>query len=54
MSMELASIVTVMGRKGFGMNFPMIIFFVVLGVGFTILLWFYFSSVKRAVWGSAG
>jgi hypothetical protein len=50
MSMELVSIVTVMGRKGFGMNFPMIISFVVLGVGFTILLWFYFSLVKRAAW----
>jgi hypothetical protein len=50
MSMELASIVTVMGRAGFGMSFPMIISFVVLGVGFTILLWFYFSLVKRAAW----
>jgi hypothetical protein len=50
MSMELASIVTVMGRKGFGMNLPMVISFVVLGVGFTILLWFYFSLAKRAAW----
>jgi len=50
MSMELVSILTVMGRAGFGMSFPMIIFFVVLGVGFTILLWFYFSVVKRAAW----
>ena len=47
MSMELVSIVTVMGRKGFGMNFPMIISFAVLGVGFTLLLWFYFSLVRR-------
>ncbi len=46
MSMELASIVAVMGRRGFGMNLPMIVSFVVLGVGFTILLWFYFSSDK--------
>jgi len=45
---ELVSILTVMGRKGFGMNLPMIIFFAVLGVGFTILLWFYFSLAKRA------
>ena len=48
MSMELVSILTVMGRKGFGMNLPMIIFFVVLGVGFTTLLWIYFSLAKRA------
>jgi hypothetical protein len=47
MSMELASILAVMGRRGFGMNLPMIISFVVLGVGFTILLWFYFSRVKE-------
>jgi hypothetical protein len=47
MSMELASILTVMGRAGFGMSLPMIIFFLVLGVGFTILLWFYFSLAKR-------
>lgn len=48
MSLELVSILTVMGRAGFGMSYPMIIFFIVLGVGFTILLWFYFSSGKRA------
>ncbi len=47
MSMELVSILTVMGRAGFGMSFPMIIFFAALGVGFTILLWFYFSLVKK-------
>ena len=47
MSMELVSILTVMGRAGFGMNFLMIISFVVLGVGFTILLWFYFSLLKK-------
>jgi hypothetical protein len=50
MSMELVSIVTVMGRKGFGMNVPMIISFAVLGVGFTILLWLYFSLGKGATW----
>lgn len=48
MSMELVSILTVMGRKGFGMNLPMIIFFAVLGVGFTTLLWFYFAFSRRA------
>ena len=47
MSIELASIVAVMGRAGFGMNFPMIISFAVLGVGCTILLWFFFSLGKR-------
>jgi hypothetical protein len=47
MSVELASIVAVMGRAGFGMNLPMIISFVVLAVGFTILPWLYFSSAKR-------
>jgi len=48
MSMELVTILTVMGRKGFGMNLPMITFFAVLGVGFTTLLWFYFASAKKA------
>ena len=48
MSMELVSILTVMGRKGFGMNLPMIVFFAVLGVGFTTLLCFYFSLAKTA------
>jgi hypothetical protein len=47
MSVELASIVAVMGRAGFGMNFPMIISFVVLGAVFTVMLWFYFSLAKR-------
>jgi hypothetical protein len=44
MNIELATIVTVMGRLGFGMSYPMIISFVVLGVGCTILLWFYFGK----------
>lgn len=48
MSMEIAIIIAVMGRKGFGTNVPMIIFFVALGVGFTALLWWYFSSAKAA------
>jgi hypothetical protein len=47
MSMELASIVAVMGHRGLGMSLPLILSFVVLGVGFMILLWFYLSSVKR-------
>ena len=49
MNMELASIVAVMRRAGFGMSYPMIISFVVLGVGCTILLWFYFSRAKRGL-----
>jgi len=48
MSMELLSIMTVMGRAVFGINLPMIIFFAVLGVGFTILLWRYFSVARMA------
>lgn len=48
MSIEIAIIIAVMGRKGFGTNVPMIIFFVALGVGFTALLWWYFSSAKAA------
>jgi hypothetical protein len=47
MSLELVSILTVMGRAGFGMSYPMITFFVVLGVAFTILLWFYFLPARR-------
>jgi hypothetical protein len=46
MSMELVSILTVMGRKGFGMNLPMIVFFAVLGVAFTTLLGFYLSRAR--------
>ncbi|HXX17336.1 MAG TPA: hypothetical protein VEJ47_20710 [Candidatus Eremiobacteraceae bacterium] len=48
MSVELATIVTVMGRAGFGLNVPMIVSFVVLAVVFTVLLRFYFSSAKPA------
>ncbi len=51
MSMELVSILTVMGRAGFGMSYPMIIFFVLLAAGFTILLWFYFSLAKSPARG---
>ncbi len=47
MSVELASIVAVMGRAGFGISYPMIISFLVLGAGFTVLLWFYFSFAKE-------
>jgi hypothetical protein len=49
MSVELASLMAVMGRMGcFPIFYPMIASFVVLGVGSTILLGFYFSSAKRA------
>jgi len=50
MSLELVSILTVMGRAGFGMSIPMIVFFIVLGVGFMVLLWFYLSVAKSASW----
>jgi hypothetical protein len=50
MSMELVSIFAVTGHSGLRMNLPKIIFFAMLGMGFTTLLWFYFSSVKRAAW----
>ena len=49
MSMELVSIMAVLGRRGFGMSVPMIVFFAALGVGFTILLGFYFLRTKKAV-----
>jgi hypothetical protein len=49
MNIELAVLMVVMALKGcFGMFYPMIISFVVLGVGFAILLWIYFRSAKRA------
>jgi hypothetical protein len=46
MSLELVSIMTVMGRSGFGMSIPMIIFFAVLAMLFTTLLCFYFLRAK--------
>lgn len=50
MSMEIAIIMAVMGQRGFGTNFPLIAFFVALGVGFTILLGVYFGKgVSSAV-----
>jgi len=48
MSMELLTIMTVMGHAIFGINLSMILFFAVLGVGFTGLLWRYFSVARRA------
>ena len=48
MSMELVSIMAVMGRLVFGISVPMIVFFAALGVGFTALLWLYFSSAQKA------
>ena len=50
MSLELASIMTAMGRAGFGMSLPMIILFAALAAGFTTLLCFYFLSAKREAW----
>ena len=50
MSFELVSILTVMGRAGFGMSIPLIIFFAALGIGFTALLWFYLSVAKGVDW----
>lgn len=49
MSMELVSIMAVLGRAGFGMSYPMIAFFAVLAVVFAALLAFYFSRPQRAV-----
>jgi hypothetical protein len=46
MNVELASIVAVMGRAGFGMNYPMILSFAVLGVGCAILLWIYLALAR--------
>jgi len=51
MSLELTSIMTVLGRRGLGMSMPMIISFAAFSVGLTVLLWFYFSSGRRAVMG---
>jgi hypothetical protein len=48
MNLELVSIMVVLGRAVFGISFPLIISFAVLGVAFTVLLWFYFSLAKKA------
>jgi hypothetical protein len=49
MNIELAVLMVVMALKGcFGMFYPMIVSFVVLGVGCTILLWIYFRRGKQA------
>jgi hypothetical protein len=47
MSLELVSIMAVLGRAGFGMSYPMIAFFAVLAVGFAVLLWVYFALGKE-------
>jgi hypothetical protein len=53
MNIELAVLIEVMARMGcFGMSYPMIISFVVLGAGSAILLWFYFRSSLAARSGS--
>lgn len=53
MSMELVSIMAVLGRRGFGMSVPRIAFFAALAVGFTALLRFYVWSAKRAAMAAA-
>jgi hypothetical protein len=48
MNIELAVLMVVMALKGcFGMFYPMIVSFAVVGVGCAGLLWFYFASAKR-------
>jgi len=48
MNIELAVLMVVMALKGcFGMFYPMIVSFAVVGVGCVGLLWFYFASAKR-------
>jgi hypothetical protein len=54
MNIELAVLMVVMSLKGcFGMFYPLIIWFVVLGVGSAILLWTYFRSAQRAARAAA-
>ena len=49
MNIELAVLMVVMPLKGaFGMSYPMVISFVVFGVGFAILLWMYLRSANKA------
>jgi hypothetical protein len=49
MNIELAVLMVVMALKGcFGMFYPMIISFVVLGLGCSIFLWMYFRRATRA------
>ena len=48
MNIELAVLMVVMALKGcFGMFYPMIVSFAVVGVGCAVLLWFYFASAKE-------
>ncbi|MGO9775341.1 MAG: hypothetical protein ACLQGT_15690 [Terracidiphilus sp.] len=48
MNIELAVLMVVMALKGcFGMFYPMIVSFAVVGDGCAVLLWFYFASAKR-------
>ena len=54
MNIELAVLMVVMSLKGcFGMFYPLIISFVMLGVGSAILLWTYFRSAQRAARAAA-
>ena len=48
MNIELAVLMVVMALKGcFGMFYPMIVSFAVVGIGCVVLLWIYFASAKR-------
>jgi len=48
MNIELAVLMVVMTLKGlFGMFYPLVVSFAVVGVGCAVLLWFYFASAKK-------
>ncbi len=54
MNIELAVLMVVMSLKGcFGMFYPLIISFVLLGMGSAILLWTYFRSAQRTARAAA-
>lgn len=54
MNIELAVLMVVMSLKGcFGMFYPLIISFVVLGVGSVVLLWTYFRSAQKGARAAA-
>jgi len=48
MSLELVSIIAIMGRQGSGMNVPMISFFLALAAMFTLLLWLCLRPPSRS------
>jgi hypothetical protein len=54
MNIELVVLMVVMALKGcFGIFYPMIVSFAVVGVGCVVLLWFYFASAKTKSGSSA-